>query len=87
MTVPAFFPIMFELTVLFGAFAAFFAMLIMNGLPRWYHPMFNWERFARATNDGFFLMIEARDPRFTETGVRDLLQQSGGQHITIVHED
>src|SRR5437588_8566059 len=86
-TVPAFFPIMFELTVLFGAFAAFFAMLIMNGLPRWYHPMFNWERFARATNDGFFLMIEARDPRFTETGVRDLLEQSGGQHITIVHED
>jgi hypothetical protein len=37
-TVPAFFPIMFELTVLFSAFTAFFAMLIMNGLPRWYHP-------------------------------------------------
>lgn len=86
-TVPAFFPIMFELTVLFGAFAAFFAMLGMNGLPRWYHPMFNWERFSRVTNDGFFLAIEARDPRFTETGVRELLEQSGGQHITIVHED
>jgi len=57
-TVPAFFPIMFELTVLFGAFAAFFAMLGMNGLPRWYHPMFNWERFSRVTNDGFFLAIE-----------------------------
>jgi hypothetical protein len=27
------------------------------------------------------------DPRFTETGVRELLEQSGGQHITIVHED
>jgi len=86
-TVPAFFPIMFELTVLFGAFAAFFAMFGMNGLPRWYHPMFNWERFSRVTNDGFFLAIEARDPRFTETGVRELLEQSGGQHITIVHED
>ena len=67
-TVPAFFPIMFELTVLFSAFAAFFAVLIMNGLPRWYHPIFNWERFSRATNDGFFLVIEARDPRFTENG-------------------
>ena len=86
-TVPAFFPIMFELTVLFGAFAAFFAMLTMNGLPRWYHPMFNWQRFMRVTNDGFFLAIEARDPRFTETGVRELLEKSGGQHITIVHED
>ena len=40
----------------------------MNGLPRWYHPMFNWERFSRVTNDGFFLVIEARDPRFTENG-------------------
>ncbi|PYL09601.1 MAG: DUF3341 domain-containing protein [Verrucomicrobia bacterium] len=87
MTVPAFFPIMFELTVLFGAFAAFFAWQIMNGLPRWHHPLFNWERFSRATNDGFFLIIEARDPRFTELEARDLLERSGGQHITIIHED
>jgi hypothetical protein len=86
-TVPAFFPIMFELTVLFSAFAAFFAWQIMNGLPRWNHPIFNWERFKRATNDGFFLLIEARDPRFTEVEARELLESTGGQHITIVHED
>jgi hypothetical protein len=87
MTVPAFFPIMFELTVLFGAFAAFFAVLIMNGLPRPHHPIFNWERFGRVTNDGFFLVIEARDPRFTEIEARELLEKTGGQHITVVHED
>ena len=86
-TVPAFFPIMFELTVLFAAFSAFFAWQIMNRLPRWNHPMFNWERFSRVTNDGFFLTIEARDPRFTENGVYELLEQTGGEHITIVHED
>src|SRR5438270_12321960 len=86
-TVPAFFPIMFELTVLFASFAAFFAWQIMNGLPRWNHPMFNWSRFGRATNDGFFLAIEARDPRFDEEGTRQLLEESGGEHITIVHED
>ncbi len=86
-TVPAFFPIMFELTILFSAFAAFFAMLLMNGLPRWYHPIFNWNRFSRATNDGFFLVIEARDPRFTEVEARELLERSGGQHVTIIHED
>ena len=78
---------MFELTVLFSAFTAFFAMLIMNGLPRWYHPIFNWERFSRATNDGFFLVIEARDPRFTEAEAEQLLTETGGQHITVVHED
>src|SRR2546421_9042437 len=58
-TVPAFFPIMFELTVLFAAFSSFFAWQIMNGLPRWNHPVFNWERFSGATNDSFFLVIEA----------------------------
>ena len=86
-TVPAFFPIMFELTILFSAFAAFFAVLIMNGLPRWNHPIFNWDRFTRVTNDGFFLAIEARDPRFDQNETRDLLEDTGGQHITIVHED
>src|ERR1700716_912215 len=86
-TVPAFFPIMFELTVLFSAFTAFFAMLIMNGLPRWNHPIFNWDRFSRATNDGFFLVIEACDPRFTELEARELLEQSGAPHVTIIHED
>jgi hypothetical protein len=86
-TVPAFFPIMFELTVLFSAFAAFFAVLIMNGLPRPNHPMFNWNRFSRVTNDGFFLAIEARDPRFTQVEARELLERSGGQHITIIHEE
>ncbi len=86
-TVPAFFPIMFELTILFSAFSAFFAVLLMNGLPRWNHPMFNWDRFGRVTNDGFFLAIEARDPRFSATEVEELLGQTGGQHITAIHED
>ena len=86
-TVPAFFPIMFELTVLFSAFAAFFAVLIMNGLPRPHHPLFNWDRFSRVTNDGFFLVIESRDPRFSEMEVVDILERSGGQHITMVHDE
>src|SRR5438067_12006099 len=85
-TVPAFFPTMFELTVLLGAFAAFFSMHGMNGLPRWYHPMFNWERFIRVSNDGFFLAIESRDPLFTENVVRELLYRADSEHITIVHE-
>ena len=86
-TVPAFFPIMFELTILFSAFAAFGAVLTMNGLPRWNHPMFNWQRFKRVTNDGFFLVLEARDPRFSENEVHELLERTGGQHITVVHEE
>jgi hypothetical protein len=49
--------------------------------------MFNWERYSRVTNDAFFLVIEARDARFTELEVREILEQSGGQHVTLIHED
>src|SRR5256885_5596318 len=60
--VPAFFPIMFELTVLFSAFAAVFAVLIMNGLPRPHHPLFIWDRFTRGANDGFFPLMRCCVP-------------------------
>ena len=68
-TIPAFFPVIFELTVLFSAFGAVFGMLAMNLLPRWNHPLFNWDRFVeKATDDGFFVVVEASDPRFSEKG-------------------
>ncbi len=85
-TLPAFFPIMFELTVLFSAFTTVFTLLIMSQLPRWYHPVFNWERFAKVSTDGFFLIIEARDPKFSENGTRALLEGLGGAHVTLIHD-
>ncbi len=86
-TVPAFFPIMFELTILFSAFTTVLGMLIMNGLPRLNHPMFNWERFKKVSDDKFFCVIEVRDPKFSEATVKDFLTSIGGQHITRIHED
>ncbi len=86
-TVPAFFPIMFELTILLSAFTAVFGMLIMNGLPRWNHPMFNWDRFKKVSDDKFFCIIEARDRQFSESKVKELLESLGGQNITRVQED
>jgi len=61
-------------------------LMIFNQLPRRYHPIFNWERFKRVTNDGFFLVIEAVDPRFSETRTRELLESIGGQHVTLIHD-
>jgi Alternative complex III, ActD subunit len=85
-TSPAFFPIFFELTVLFAAFTTVFCIMIFNRLPQWYHPVFNWERFKRATDDGFFLVIEARDPKFNEAKTRELLESIGGKHVTLIHD-
>lgn len=67
-------PITFEVTVLLSAFAAFFGMFVLNRLPEHHHPLFDLARFRRATDDGFFLAIEAGDARFDAVRTRALLE-------------
>ena len=61
---PPFIVITFELTILFAACAAFFGMLFFAGFPAPYHPLFRIPNFRRASDDGFFLCIEARDASY-----------------------
>lgn len=70
---PAFMPVAFELMILSAAIATLGGMFVLNGLPRPYHPVFNVPRFARATQDRFFLCIEATDPKFDRQATRDFL--------------
>jgi mono/diheme cytochrome c family protein len=71
---PAFFPITFEFTVLLSAFTCFFGVLLFNQLPQFYHPTFRLDRFRRATDDKFFLYIEAHDPKFHAHQTRGFLE-------------
>jgi len=84
--IPANVPIMFELTVLFSAFAAFFGMWGLNGMPKWYHPLFTNRRFQRATQDRFFIVIEAKDPKFDHEQTRSFLVSLGGSVVEDVNE-
>ena len=76
-SLPANIPVAFELTVLFSAFAAFLGMLASNGLPRFFHPVFTSERFRRATNDRFFVRVDADDPRFDAQKTASFLNTLG----------
>jgi hypothetical protein len=81
---PSFIPVTFELTVLCAAFAAVLGMLALNGLPMPYHPVFNIDRFALATRNQFFLLIEARDPLFELEKTQAFLQGLGAREVSVV---
>lgn len=81
---PAFIPIMFELTVLFAALAGVIGMLAMNGLPKFYHPVFNAPGFKLASQTRFFLCIEASDHVFRVDEVRDFLHSLGAISVSEV---
>jgi hypothetical protein len=74
MSLPAFIPVMFELTILFAALTTVSLMFLFNGLPWLYHPLFKSNRFRRASNDRFFISIEARDPKFLPKKTEEFLK-------------
>ena len=83
---PAFIPITFELTILFAAFAAVFGMLLMNGLPKPYHPVFNVPEFKLASQTRFFLCLKASDDRFRTAEARSFLETLGALAVREVEE-
>lgn len=86
-SLPAFVPVMFELTVLFAAFTTVFAMMGLNGLPRFSNPVFTSPRFDRATDDRFFLWVDSHDKYFNSEKVKALLQDTACTNIEEVRED
>jgi len=80
------FPPSYELTILLGAFGAILGMLFLNRLPRLHHPLLKHRRFALASHDKFFIVIETSDPKYSETETRKLLEDAGSKRIEPVED-
>jgi hypothetical protein len=83
---PANIPVIFECTILCSAYTAVFAMLALNKLPMLYNPLFKIDRFKRATQDRFFVAIDASDPRFDERRVTEFLNKLGALAVERVED-
>lgn len=83
----SFVPIMFEVGVLFSAFASLIGMLALNGLPRHHHPLMKKEAFLRTSDDKFVVCIEAGDPKFDPDAVKSILKKAHGYNIDLVENE
>ncbi len=79
-------PIAFECTILFAAISAFLSVLALNMLPQPYHPIFNAPGFERASQDRFFLCVEAKDPLFDDQGTREFLETLQPLQVSMVEK-
>jgi len=85
LSLPAFIPIIFELTVLFAAGAIFFGVMILAGFPRTHHPVFEVEGFRSASIDGIWLSAEVES--LDAHPMVDQLRTLGAGQVSIVPED
>jgi len=77
---PAFIPITFEMAVLFGSLAALISAIVLGGLPRLWHPVFEVEGFERATSDRFWLAVGA-DPALDRERDTEALRGAGALRV------
>ena len=86
-SIPANIPIAYETTILLSVLTTFFGMWAANKLPQVWHPFFRLDRFAKVTDDGLFIGIEASDQRFELEQTKQLLVAAGATHVEECHTD
>jgi hypothetical protein len=86
-SLPGFVPILDLLMIILSAMMSIMGMTTLSLLPRLHHPLWEWDLFNRATNDKFFVVIEANDPKFSEKNTSELLRQLGGTNITFIGDE
>ena len=84
---PGFVPILDLLMIILSAIMSIVGMTTLSLLPRLHHPLWEWDAFERATNDKFFVVIEANDPKFSEKNTPEFLRQLGGTNLTFIGDE
>lgn len=84
LSLPAWFPIMFELTVLLTAFGIVFGLFALSRLPQPYHPAFNHDAFRSASTHGYWLSVEAGVAQTSEKTV-EALTALGAKQTAVIH--
>lgn len=83
----SFVPIMFELGVLFAAFASLIGMMALNGLPRHHHPLMKRDDFLGVSDDTFMICVEASDPKFDPETTKGLLKAAHCVTVDFVEDE
>ncbi|TFH31830.1 MAG: DUF3341 domain-containing protein [Myxococcales bacterium] len=84
---PSMVPIMFELGILLCGFATLFGLLHLIKLPMHHHPIFESDRFEAASDDKFFISIEAGDQKFDLERTKALLEATNPTYLELVEEE
>lgn len=79
-SLPAFIPIAFECTILFGGIATFVALLLFCRLPNYHLPIID----RGITDVAYALYIPAKEVGFEEQMLRELLEKAGAYEVRLV---
>jgi hypothetical protein len=81
---PAFIPITFETGVLFAALTAFVLPLVLAGLPRLHHPVFEVDGFESVSVDGYWVAVSVDDPELDRARAETELKSLGAKRVVQV---
>jgi len=83
---PAFIPITFEVTVLFGAVATVIGIIfVIFKLPYHNHPLHDTNYMKSVSTDKYGIVIETADPLFELGKVTELLKGLGAKSIELIY--
>jgi len=77
----------FALTILFGAFGAVLGMFKLNRIPKYHHPHFFSNILNKFSDDGFFISIDADDPKFDPNSTTRFCKSLGCKQIELMEEE